>query len=146
MKKKIIKRLGLLFLVSIIFGSVISFTDTQDKGYSFQFWGPLSNHYTGGRLKENSSSMFISVSKTSDQSITSFDAKPQAYGSGRWVNVGNGGTVSVGRKYQVYNSAYETFGKVAVQFRGICSTWGKTTISGKWSPDYSPENGVYVLP
>ncbi|WP_207940888.1 hypothetical protein DOK78_001567 [Enterococcus sp. DIV2402] len=146
MKSKILSRGAFIFIVTTLFTSFIGFADTQDKPYSFQFWGPASNHYTGARTKETSSSMYISVTKTSDGSITTFNAKPQANGKNRWVNVGNGGTVAVGRKYEVYNSAYETFNKVPTRFRGIASTLGKVTISGNWSPDYTRESGVYVLP
>lgn len=146
MKSKILSRGAFIFIVITLFTSFIGFADTQDKSFSFQFWGPSSNQYTGARTKETSSSMYISVTKTSDGSVNTFDVKPQANGKNRWVNVGNGGTVKVGRAYEVYNSAYETFKKVPTRFRGLRSTWGKTTISGKWSPDYTWQSGVYVLP
>lgn len=145
------KTWNILFIATlssiILMGLGTALADTIDKSYTFTFSGPLSMRYTAAYPKDTKSSMYISVTSTSDSNRSSFKIKPQAYNGNSYVNTGNGGTVEKGKRYEVYNYAVENFGyKVPVRFRGERSTASELTFKGKWSPDYTRESGVIVLP
>ena len=131
----------------LLMGIGTALADTIDKSYTFSFSGPLAMTYTAAYAKDTKSSMYISVTSTSDSSRSSFKIKPQVFNGDKYVNTGSGGTVEKGKRYEVYNYAVENFGeRVPVRFRGERSTASKLTFKGKWSPDYTYESGVIVLP
>ncbi|MDR2278201.1 MAG: hypothetical protein LBE23_10095 [Vagococcus sp.] len=143
-----------VFLSIIIFisTSLLSFglvyaqsVGTQDSNFSFTFGGPLSMKYTDFRFKGTPSSMYINVVSSNDINRPDFKIKPQMDKNGMVSNAGNGGTVRIGKRYEVYNSVNEN-GSYWARFRGERSTWGSLTFKGKWSPDYIKENGVNVIP
>lgn len=151
MKKKRILILFLLmglFVLAPVVNAVYP-PNTQDRDYRFTFNGPLSMEYTSFESKTDFSSMYIYVRSTGDPQRKDFKVKPQGrhnnyLGTGSPFNSGNGGTVAVGKKYEVYNNVRESAGDEA-RFRGERSSLGRLVFRGSWSPDYAPEKGVITI-
>ena len=147
MKRNIIMLASLIFIGISLLGAGLAYAqgpNTTDQAFSFTFGGPLSMKYTDFRYKGNSSSMYINITSTSDKGRPDFKIKPQMNKNSFVSDAGNGGTVNVGKKYEAYNSVNESGSNLA-RFRGEGSTWGSLTFKGKWSPDYTKENGVTIL-
>lgn len=144
-KKKVLFLSVLIFVSTSLLGFRLVSANTEDVNFSFTFGGPLSMKYTEFKLKDTYSSMYINVVSTNDRDRPDFKIKPQMNKNGFISNAGNGGTVRVGKRYEVYNNVKESDSHLA-RFRGERSTWGSLTFKGKWSPDYAKENGVIVIP
>ncbi|WP_143594465.1 hypothetical protein [Terribacillus sp. 7520-G] len=122
--------------------------DYTDSTFTFAFSGFDENDNTNARRKGSSSSMYIK-----NTSSYKFSVEPQAdahYGKGTdWVRVNNKGLfpINPGKKYEVYNTAYEDFfDGVQVRFHGHMDLWYKTVKAKvNWSPDYNPESGTTVV-
>ena len=56
----------------LLMGIGTALADTIDKSYTFSFSGPLAMTYTAAYPKDTKSSMYISVTSTSDSSRSSF--------------------------------------------------------------------------
>lgn len=115
-------------------------------------YNPLPVSEKGIRVKDTDSSVYLNVtSSTYNISVQTWGIRDtswssagknctcNAYGSSTTAVV-----VSSGRRYQIKNTINEdSYACAGLKFAST-SQYNSSTVSGKWSPDYSPESGVIV--
>lgn len=115
-------------------------------------FNPLPLSQNGVRVKSTDTSVYLNVTKsTYNVSVQTWgltDTRWSASGKNRTCNaygsLTTSVTVSVGHRYQIKNTINESgYSCAGLKF---CSTnqYNSSTITGKWSPDYSYESGVIV--
>lgn len=143
--------LAALLVTGVVGSAVVSVSadyapDYQDKTFKFNFSNFDEDDWTPAARKGSPSSMYFN----NTSSIT-LSVKPQAdalSGIGtNWVTANKKGyfTADKGRRYEVQNLAYETYGDgVQVRFYAhYDNIWGaEATI--KWSPDYTPDGASVI--
>lgn len=115
-------------------------------------FNPLPLSQNGVRVKSTDTSVYLNVTKsTYNVSVQTWgltDTRWSASGKNRTCNaygsLTTSVTVSVGHRYQIKNTINESgYSCAGLKF---CSTnqYNSSTITGKWSPDYSYESGGIV--
>ena len=116
-------------------------------------YNPLPTSEDGIRYKSNDSSVYLNITSSKySVSVQTWGINGNTWSTSskaNWTlnsigNKTNGVTVRAGYRYQIYNKINEKgYSNAGLKFAST-NQYNSSTITGKWSPDYSYESGVIV--
>ncbi|MCM1227219.1 MAG: hypothetical protein NC320_07315 [Clostridium sp.] len=114
-------------------------------------YNPVPVNKNGIRVKSTDSSVYVNITSSKyNVSVQTWGLSDTKWSGGKNLTCNSAGstttavTLSSGRRYQIKNLINERGYNCAGLKMRSTSQNNSSTVQGKWSPDYSPENGVIL--